>query len=100
MKQEAPRQLGTSVLQGREHVRVECEHCEDGIRWTSRYGGNDPDVWPVGRCETCDGTGRVEVVCEWCGDHGATDLLEGRPYHLECAEEVLADMYRVIERAA
>jgi hypothetical protein len=81
-------------------LTVECEHCEDGIRWTSRYGGNDPDVWRVGPCETCDGTGRAEVVCEWCGDHGATDLLEGRPYHLECAEEVLADMYRVIERAA
>ena len=69
-----------------------CPHCEDGVRWTSRYGGNDPDVWPIGPCEHCDGTGQVEVVCEYCGDLGATEMLDGRPYHLRCAEEVMADL--------
>lgn len=30
--------------------------CEGKI-YTSRYGGNDPDVWPSGPCEACEGTG-------------------------------------------
>jgi len=73
---------------------VECERCEDG----TRFAGNSPAGGV--RCEACDGTGQVEVVCELCGEYGATDLLEGRPYHLGCAEEVLSDMHRVLERAA
>jgi hypothetical protein len=66
-------------------LTVECEHCEDGIRWTSRYGGNDPDVWPVGRCETCDGTGQVELRCALCGEYGATDRVGDEVFHAGCA---------------
>ena len=74
-------------------LRVECDDCGgEGRIWKSRYGGNDPDVWRVGPCEACDGTGHVEVVCEYCGDLGATEMLDGRPYHLRCAEEVMADL--------
>ncbi len=40
-----------------------CPDCEDGTIWRSKYGGNDPDVWPV-RCERCDGTGELPVTCE------------------------------------
>jgi len=42
---------------------IPCPHCEDGLRWVSRYGGNDPDVWSV-ECEDCEGTG--VVTCGWC----------------------------------
>jgi len=38
-------------------------YCEDGKVWTSRYGGNDPDVWAV-PCERCEGTGKIEIETE------------------------------------
>jgi DnaJ-class molecular chaperone len=41
-----------------EVIKMPCEHCGgEGQLYTSRYGGNDPDVWPVGECPTCEGTG-------------------------------------------
>lgn len=43
-----------------------CPDCEDGIRWTSRYGGNDPDTYPAGKCETCGGDGLAR--CSDCSD--------------------------------
>jgi hypothetical protein len=37
-----------------------CQHCGgEGKLYTSRYGGNDPDVWSTGPCEACNGTGEV-----------------------------------------
>lgn len=42
-----------------------CEGCGgEGKLYTSRWGGNDPDVWPTGTCETCRGTGRMPVESE------------------------------------
>ena len=36
-----------------------CDTCGgEGQMYTSRYGGNDPDVWPTGVCPECRGTGR------------------------------------------
>jgi hypothetical protein len=33
-----------------------CEYCGgEGQLYTSRYGGNDPDVWPIGPCPACEG---------------------------------------------
>ena len=31
-----------------------CPHCEDGLVWKSKYGGNDPDVWSE-PCPDCNG---------------------------------------------
>lgn len=46
-------------------VMVLCEACDgEGQTYTSRYGGNDPDVWPVGRCAICNGTAYVDVPDE------------------------------------
>lgn len=43
-------------------IRVLCEACGgEGKIYTSRYGGNDPDVWPIGPCPECDGTAYVTV---------------------------------------
>ena len=39
-----------------------CPHCEDGTRWVSRYGGNDPDVWAT-QCPECDGAGQDTIQC-------------------------------------
>lgn len=56
-------------------ARFACDACGgEGKRYASRYGGNDPDVWPVGTCEACDGSG--DQPCEDCGETIAT-----REYH-------------------
>jgi hypothetical protein len=42
-----------------------CERCGgEGKLYTSRYGGNDPDVWPTGTCAVCEGTGYALVETE------------------------------------
>jgi hypothetical protein len=40
-----------------------CSKCSgEGSLYTSKYGGNDPDVWRTGECESCNGSGAQ--VCE------------------------------------
>jgi hypothetical protein len=62
------------------------------------FHGNDPAGGV--RCEVCDGAGVLEVTCGLCGEYGATDRIGREVFHAECAEEVLADRHRVIERVA
>ena len=40
------------------------------MKYTSRHGGNVPDVWAIGTCEACEGSG--DASCEDCGDAVAT----------------------------
>lgn len=75
-------------------LTTECWRCEDGIA----FNGNNPSGGMV--CEVCDGTGVLELCCALCGEYGATDRIGNEVYHLSCAEEVLADMHRVLERVA
>lgn len=56
-----------------------CRECGgEGTVYRSRYGGNDPDVWPVGTCQFCDGSGNQ--VCEDCGEAPATHEYKD-PHH-------------------
>lgn len=44
---------------------VPCEVCgTEGRIFTSRYGGNDPDVWDAGPCPVCHGACVVDVPSE------------------------------------
>ncbi len=46
-------------------LTVPCAHCgSEGKLYTSRYGGNDPDVWPIGDCPVCEGTGGELIEAE------------------------------------
>lgn len=46
-------------------VLVSCRHCGgEGRLYTSRYGGNDPDVYDVGECEHCEGTGSCYIEAQ------------------------------------
>lgn len=84
----APRQETPTLSPGRGADRITssgetasiatCPDCEDGTRWVSRHGGNDPDVRAL-RCETCDGTGEIEVRCECCGELAA-GVFDGARY--------------------
>jgi hypothetical protein len=82
-----------SIAFNRDHY-VACPRCEDGIA----FNGNDPAGGV--RCDICDGAGVLEPVCGLCGEYGATDRIGDEVFHLGCAEEVLADMHRVLERVA
>jgi len=42
---------------------VTCDKCGgEGKLFTSRYGGNDPDVWCTGTCDVCEGSGEVPLT--------------------------------------
>ena len=50
-------------------VRLTCTKCAgEGHIYKSQFGGNDPDVWPAGKCDACDGGGN-----EPCANHGCKD---------------------------
>jgi hypothetical protein len=70
----------------------ECPHCEDGIKYTSRNGGNDPDVWSTGACETCDGTGTLPLKCEgFRCDADAVGTFDDANWCPKCLAEQRAD---------
>lgn len=53
------------VQDGETKAVTTCDRCGgEGQLYTSRYGGNDPDVWPTGECPVCDGTGYELVETE------------------------------------
>ncbi len=55
-----------------------CGHCGgDGKIWTSRYGGNDPDVWPIGNCPACEGYGYELIETEEVTEEEV--MANGRP---------------------
>jgi hypothetical protein len=62
---------------------IPCPHCEDGLRWVSRYGGNDPNVWSV-ECEDCEGTG--VSICG-CYERRGTNLFVCREVATEQTED-------------
>jgi len=44
-------------------MRLNCTRCDgEGSLYGSRYGGNDPDVYRIGPCDACDGSG--DQICE------------------------------------
>lgn len=46
---------------------LRCQKCQgEGTIYTSRYGGNDPDVYPVGKCDACEGSGRQPCERRGC----------------------------------
>ena len=48
-----------------------CTKCGgEGTLYTSRHGGNDPDVWPIGTCDACGGSGNAVCEARGCSEHG------------------------------
>jgi hypothetical protein len=86
--------LPTATRRNPAPLTVACDRCEDGVAFHGNHPGGGT------RCEVCGGTGQVGLCCALCGEYGATDRIGDEMFHLECAEEVLADMHRVIERVA
>jgi DnaJ-class molecular chaperone len=82
-----------------------CERCGgEGQLYTSRYGGNDPDVWPVGECPVCEGTGMETVEVEPVEEEeGMTEIVvrlrrltkQGEDYIWRPATDAIAEIERL-----
>lgn len=89
-------------------LTIQCQECEDGTRYTSRYGGSDPDVYPVparfsfprGWCEACESTGSLTLKCEdWRCDADAVEMVDDAPWCRVHADEQTADALVVGDKA-
>jgi len=56
-------------------AKTTCEKCGgEGTLYKSKYGGNDPDVWPIGKCDDCEGSGEVELETDMERDLSSDEL--------------------------
>lgn len=74
-------------------MTIECQICSgEGSIYASRHGGNDPDVYRVGPCEECGGSGSEMCASKGCGNHSVVTNDDG--YHLcdGCFTDWLAEL--------
>lgn len=65
-----------------------CQKCAgEGTIYTSRYGGNDPDVYPVGKCEACDGSGSQPCERHGCKENAVGFNDDGEAMCADCLLE-------------
>jgi hypothetical protein len=99
-------------------VGVICENCGgEGTLYTSKYRGNDPDVWPIGTCEECEGTGKCQYAeavampeyrcvdkCQYAATPVAAPVSQDvrsnalRAAIKECADHVYSEIYTAYGR--
>jgi hypothetical protein len=69
-------------------MRLTCVKCSgEGTIYTSRYGGNDPDVYPVGKCQVCDGSGTEPCASRGCSEDAVAFNDDGEPLCEDCMAE-------------
>lgn len=67
---------------------LSCQKCSgEGTIYTSRYGGNDPDVYPVGKCEACDGSGSQPCERRGCKENAVGFNDDGEAMCADCLLE-------------
>lgn len=67
---------------------LHCSKCAgEGAVYTSRYGGNDPDVYPVGKCEACDGSGNASCERRGCKENAVGFNDDGEAMCADCLLE-------------
>lgn len=65
-----------------------CSKCEgEGSIYASRYGGNDPDVWRVGPCEDCGGSGNMICEARGCRENAVAFNDDGEALCEDCIFE-------------
>lgn len=69
-----------------------CTRCEgEGSIYASRYGGNDPDVWRVGPCEDCGGSGNMVCEARGCNENAVAFNDDGEALCEDCLFEWIAE---------
>lgn len=80
-------------------LTIPCPSCSEerpGWKWTSKYGGNDPDVYLV-PCHDCGGwdrhggDGLKQLWCEQCPAE-AEEIVDELPFCTTCAAEHRREM--------
>lgn len=65
-----------------------CSKCSgEGAIFTSRYGGNDPDVWRDRECEACDGSGNQRCEARGCDENAVAFNDDGEALCEDCLLE-------------
>lgn len=65
-----------------------CPKCAgEGQLYTSRYGGNDPGVWPTGECPACKGSGNAECEALGCKEYAVGFNEDGDALCEDCLQE-------------
>jgi len=65
-----------------------CTKCGgEGQRYASRYGGNDPDVWAVGKCDVCEGSGNQICEARGCAEPAVAFNDDGEALCEDCLME-------------
>ena len=73
--------------------RIFCGKCGgEGQIYTSRYGGNDPDVWPTGQCDACEGSGDERCSKRSCASPAVGFDEDGDPLCEDCMFEWVESM--------
>lgn len=69
-------------------TRLNCMKCAgEGTIYTSRYGGNDPDVYPAGKCEACAGSGDQSCERQGCKERAVGLNDDGEAMCGDCLAE-------------
>lgn len=69
-------------------LAIYCLACGgEGQKYTSRHGGNDPDVWPTGICEACDGSGNQKCEARGCNENAIAFNGDGEALCEDCLAE-------------
>lgn len=65
-----------------------CETCGgEGRKYKSKYGGNDPDVWDAGQCESCEGSGHQKCDARGCDENAVCFNEDGEALCEDCFSE-------------
>lgn len=68
--------------------RLYCTACSgEGSLYTSRYGGNDPDVWRTGQCPACEGSGTAKCDARGCDEDAMGFNDDGEALCADCLME-------------
>lgn len=69
-------------------MTLSCKECGgEGSIYSSKYGGLDPDVYRVGPCEDCGGTGKTICEARGCKEEAVGFNDEGEAMCEDCLFE-------------
>ena len=75
-------------------MMLTCTKCQgEGSLYTSRYGGNDPDVWRTGACPLCNGRGNEPCGARGCRKNAAGFNEDGEALCDSCLAEWIENTY-------
>jgi hypothetical protein len=65
-----------------------CIKCSgEGSIYTSKYGGNDPDVWRTGECDACAGSCNEPCAMRGCAENAVAFNDDGETLCEDCLVE-------------